>query len=183
MQWQSSSACSYQVLPILVIQPVGVSERSNENEQGLGLTRRQMPLLTLSFGPGKLLFSHYSDTQESAAIPETDNWSNSIESNVVILASCIPTLQPLLEIVLGKRNLRSTGAYNYRESSTPLPTSNKWSSKRSGPRRDKNDLIITDTGSQDSILQAADDHGVESHYMGRIRRTDNITVEYETVAA
>ncbi|OOF97175.1 hypothetical protein ASPCADRAFT_514189 [Aspergillus carbonarius ITEM 5010] len=106
-----------------------------------------------------------------------------IESNVVILASCIPTLQPLLEIVLGKRNLRSTGAYNYRESSTPLPTSNKWSSKRSGPRRDKNDLIITDTGSQDSILQAADDHGVESHYMGRIRRTDNITVEYETVAA
>ncbi|EHA26268.1 hypothetical protein ASPNIDRAFT_135545, partial [Aspergillus niger ATCC 1015] len=34
----------------------------------------------------------------------------SIESNVVILASCIPTLQPLLEIILGKRSLRNIGS-------------------------------------------------------------------------
>lgn len=30
---------------------------------------------------------------------------NSVESKVVILASCIPTLQPLLEGILGKRSL------------------------------------------------------------------------------
>ncbi|RAK99095.1 uncharacterized protein BO80DRAFT_411348 [Aspergillus ibericus CBS 121593] len=101
-----------------------------------------------------------------------------IESNVVITASCIPTLQPLLEIILGKRSLRSTGAYHYKESSTQVPTSKKWSSKRSGARRDKLEQMITDIGSQESILQTVDDHGVENHCMGHIRRTDKITVEY-----
>ncbi|PWY95509.1 hypothetical protein BO94DRAFT_552407 [Aspergillus sclerotioniger CBS 115572] len=116
-------------------------------------------------------------------LADTSDTTCGIESNVVILASCIPTLQPLLEIILGKRSLRSTGAYNYKESSTQLPASNRWGSKRSGPRRDKNDIMIADIRSQDSILQTADDHGVESHHIGRIRRTDSITVEYETVTA
>ncbi|GKZ23988.1 hypothetical protein AbraIFM66951_010241 [Aspergillus brasiliensis] len=101
----------------------------------------------------------------------------SIESNVVILASCIPTLQPLLEIILGKRSLRSTSGYQYKESSTQLPDSNKWSSKQ----KNKGKMMIADVGSQDSILQTVDDHGDESHYMGHIRRTDNITVVYESV--
>ncbi|BCR95498.1 uncharacterized protein AKAW2_20438S [Aspergillus luchuensis] len=103
----------------------------------------------------------------------------SIESNVVILASCIPTLQPLLEIILGKRSLRSTSRYQYKESSTQLPESNKWSSKRSGHRKSKGNMMVADVGSQDSILQTVD--GDESHYMGHIRRTDNITIVYESV--
>ncbi|GLB03879.1 hypothetical protein AtubIFM57258_009126 [Aspergillus tubingensis] len=106
----------------------------------------------------------------------------SIESNVVILASCIPTLQPLLEIILGKRSLRSTSRYQYKESSTQLPESNKWSSKRSAHRKSKGNMMVADVGSQDSILQTVDDHGDESHYMGHIRRTDNITIVYESVA-
>ncbi|GLA45976.1 hypothetical protein AnigIFM63604_007935 [Aspergillus niger] len=105
----------------------------------------------------------------------------SIESNVVILASCIPTLQPLLEIILGKRSLRSTGGYQYKESSTQLPESSKWSSKRSGHRKSKGNMMIADIGSQDSILQIGDDHEDESHYMGHIHRTDKITVVYESV--
>ncbi|RAH58693.1 hypothetical protein BO85DRAFT_395920 [Aspergillus piperis CBS 112811] len=105
----------------------------------------------------------------------------SIESNVVILASCIPTLQPLLEIILGKRSLRSTSRYQYKESSTQLPESNKWSSKRSGHRKSKGNMMVADVGSQDSILQTVDGHGDESHYMGHIRRTDNITIVYESV--
>ncbi|PYH36574.1 uncharacterized protein BO87DRAFT_302911 [Aspergillus neoniger CBS 115656] len=105
----------------------------------------------------------------------------SIESNVVILASCIPTLQPLLEIILGKRSLRSTSRYQYKESSAQLPESNKWSSKRSAHRKSKGNMMVADVGSQDSILQTVDDHGDESHYMGHIRRTDNITIVYESV--
>ncbi|GFN15408.1 PAXNEB family protein [Aspergillus tubingensis] len=105
----------------------------------------------------------------------------SIESNVVILASCIPTLQPLLEIILGKRSLRSTSRYQYKESSAQLPESNKWSSKRSAHRKSKGNMMVADVGSQDSILQTVNDHGDESHYMGHIRRTDNITIVYESV--
>ncbi|KAI3009738.1 hypothetical protein CBS147346_2076 [Aspergillus niger] len=120
-----------------------------------------------------------SDTT-SDATADLVIWT-SIESNVVILASCIPTLQPLLEIILGKRSLRSTGGYQYKESSTQLPESNKWSSKRSGHRKSKGNMMIADIGSQDSILQIGDDHEDESHYMGHIRRTDKITVVYESV--
>ncbi|PYI00144.1 hypothetical protein BO71DRAFT_393762 [Aspergillus ellipticus CBS 707.79] len=91
-----------------------------------------------------------------------------IESNVVILASCIPTLQPLIEVILGKRTLRSTKGYQYKEDGSHLRESTKWTSKPSGIRKDDPDLTITGVGSQESILQ-----------MGQIRRTDNVTVEYE----
>lgn len=41
---------------------------------------------------------------------------------------------------------------------------------------------ITDVESQESILRHEDQHRGDAHPLGQIRRTDNVTVEYETRA-
>lgn len=100
------------------------------------------------------------------------NFRNSIESDVVIIASCIPTLQPFLELITGKRTKSSysnryKGSHNLPDSSYDKPSR--------APR--KSDLAITNVESQESILRA-DEHQ-NHHPLGAIRRTDNVTVEYE----
>ncbi|OOF92077.1 hypothetical protein ASPCADRAFT_210489 [Aspergillus carbonarius ITEM 5010] len=105
-------------------------------------------------------------------------WTN-IESNVVIIASCIPTLQPVLELILGRRTTSSyNNSRNRYKGSSQLPDSSFDHSKMSKPR--KPDYEITTVGSQESILRDEGRQGVESHPMGAIRRTDNVTVEYES---
>ncbi|CAI7585723.1 unnamed protein product [Penicillium pancosmium] len=112
-------------------------------------------------------------------------WTN-IEANVVAIASCIPTLQPLLEIILGKRSL---GSYSNGNSGGYKGSKTQWNatherSKRSIPRKD--DLAITNVESQESILRADNDKDTpapESNNdfpMSAIRRTDNFTVEYNS---
>ncbi|GKZ26512.1 hypothetical protein AbraIFM66951_002593 [Aspergillus brasiliensis] len=104
-------------------------------------------------------------------------WTN-IESNVVIIASCIPTLQPVLELILGKRTTSSyNNSRNRYKGSTQLPDSSYDHSKLSKSR--KPEYEITTVGSQESILRGEANGGIESHPMGAIRRTDNVTVEYE----
>lgn len=104
----------------------------------------------------------------------------SIESNVVIIASCIPTLQPVLELILGKRTTSSyNNSRNRYKGSSQLPDSSYDHSRLSKPR--KPDYEITTVGSQESILREEDNgRNIESHPMGAIRRTDNVTVEYES---
>ncbi|PWY67958.1 integral membrane protein [Aspergillus sclerotioniger CBS 115572] len=105
-------------------------------------------------------------------------WTN-IESNVVIIASCIPTLQPVLELILGRRTTSSyNNSRNKYKGSSQLPDSSLDHSKMSKPR--KPDYEITTVGSQESILRDDTPRVVESHPMGAIRRTDNVTVEYES---
>ncbi|GAQ47077.1 integral membrane protein [Aspergillus niger] len=106
-------------------------------------------------------------------------WTN-IESNVVIIASCIPTLQPVLELILGKRTTSSyNNSRNRYKGSSQLPDSSYDHSRLSKPR--KPDYEITTVGSQESILREEDNgRNIESHPMGAIRRTDNVTVEYES---
>ncbi|TPR01013.1 Glycosyl hydrolase 12 family protein [Aspergillus niger] len=104
-------------------------------------------------------------------------WTN-IESNVVIIASCIPTLQPVLELILGKRTTSSYNSRNRYKGSSQLPDSSNDHSKLSKPR--KTDYEITTVGSQESILREEANGRIESHPMGAIRRTDNVTVEYES---
>ncbi|KAJ5984279.1 hypothetical protein N7481_006378 [Penicillium waksmanii] len=112
-------------------------------------------------------------------------WTN-IEANVVTIASCIPTLQPLLEIILGKRSLSS---YSNGHSGGYKGSKTQWNatherSKRSIPKKD--DLAITNVESQESILRADNDkdtpgpEGRNDFPMSAIRRTDNFTVEYNT---
>ncbi|KAL4997403.1 hypothetical protein BDV10DRAFT_195125 [Aspergillus recurvatus] len=105
-------------------------------------------------------------------------WTN-VESDVVIIASCIPTLQPVLELILGKRKLSSySGSRNRYKGSQQLHDyshSRSHSKMTKTPR--KTDLTITGVESQESILR---DDGVCGHPLGAIRRTDNVTVEYES---
>ncbi|KAJ5133750.1 hypothetical protein N7526_005115 [Penicillium atrosanguineum] len=111
-------------------------------------------------------------------------WTN-IEANVVVIASCIPTLQPLLELIMGKRTLGSySNSGKYKQTGGNYNTGTFDRSKRSAV---KDDLAITNIEgkeSQESILrddQLGQDqlHQDRAFPMGAIRRTDNVTVEYE----
>ncbi|KAJ5095482.1 hypothetical protein NUU61_004838 [Penicillium alfredii] len=95
----------------------------------------------------------------------------SIESNVNILASCIPTLQPFIEIIFGRRAFK-TSSNRYKQHTHET----NWSSnmRSSGPRKSKSRFTTVD--SQDSILQTVDE--AEAHNLGEIRRTDQVTIEY-----
>jgi len=91
------------------------------------------------------------------------------------MASCIPALHPPLEIILGRRSLRSWSASRdkYKNGgSHSMPGVLYNQSKRSNPRNP--DLTITDVESQESILRP------EEHMLSQIRRTNNVTVQYES---
>ncbi|KAJ5131068.1 uncharacterized protein N7515_007107 [Penicillium bovifimosum] len=111
-------------------------------------------------------------------------WTN-IEADVVTIASCIPTLQPLLEIILGKRGM---GSYSqgkgdhYKGSSNFHPSFNR---TKQSSKQGKDDLGFTNIdsqGSQESILAADNDQNKNSHAMGHIHRTDDVTISYESTS-
>lgn len=105
--------------------------------------------------------------------------ANSIESNVVIVASCIPTLQPIIELILGKRSLGSYSNNSSRQKNSKYMNSTSYAHSRRSMVR-KAEPTINDVESQESILRAEDDqHHNGAHQLGQIRRTDNVTVEYE----
>ncbi|KJK67166.1 hypothetical protein P875_00117405 [Aspergillus parasiticus SU-1] len=99
-------------------------------------------------------------------------WTN-VESNVLILASCIPTLQPILELTLrGHVHTRSPRGKdaNYLRDSVFQRTGHK-TNRRS-------DRSITHVESQESILGA--EERKNSHPLGAIVRTDDVSVEFNT---
>ncbi|KAB8226331.1 hypothetical protein BDV33DRAFT_197328 [Aspergillus novoparasiticus] len=99
-------------------------------------------------------------------------WTN-VESNVLILASCIPTLQPILELTLrGHVHTRSPRGKdaNYQRDSVFQRTGHK-TNRRS-------DRSITHVESQESILGA--EERKNSHPLGAIVRTDDVSVEFNT---
>ncbi|CAG8898115.1 unnamed protein product [Penicillium egyptiacum] len=105
-------------------------------------------------------------------------WTN-IEADVVVIASCIPTLQPLLEIILGKRAM---GSYSQGKSDQLKNSSNFPSSfHRSKQSKTHDDLGFTNIDNQDSQenILPADDQGKNSHPLGHIHRKDDVIVEYE----
>lgn len=79
--------------------PTFVLDNPDEN-----LTEPQMQQWTYSFGPGRPLSSGprpiYIFTNR-----------RSIESNAIIIAACVPTIAPLVEMILGKRFFGSTDKY------------------------------------------------------------------------
>jgi hypothetical protein len=98
-----------------------------------------------------------------------------------MIASCIPTLQPLLELIMGKRKLGSySNSDKYKQSSSNFNMGTFDRSKRSAARKD--DLAVTNVEgkeSQESILRDDQLQQDKEFPMGAIRRTDNVTVEYE----
>ncbi|KAL1960574.1 hypothetical protein VTO42DRAFT_7153 [Malbranchea cinnamomea] len=103
-------------------------------------------------------------------------WTN-IEADVVLIASCIPTLQPLLEHI-NKSRFGSTGKKSKYSNNLGNNSSGYGPSDRSNASRlhgchhrskTKSDLTTTAGGSQESILRG----------YAHIRRTDDVVVEYE----
>lgn len=138
-----------------------------------------MPPPSLSSGLGK---SHGATT---APLPSLNLlYTNSIESNIIIMASCIPTLGPVYEMLRGKRSWSSHQRY-YKSTGAKLD-----SSLGRLPKRPVNYLLkendlwtttieTTKRGSQESIL-GSEEMRNRAHPMGNIQRTDQVTVEYET---
>lgn len=95
------------------------------------------------------------------------------------MASCIPTLGPLYEMLRGKRSWTSHRSYPYKNS-TQIPSSDRFRSRNYalGSNKDR-DLFETNIGtvregSQESILQEGGGRPVD-----KIQRTDQVVVEYE----
>ncbi|EER25284.1 hypothetical protein D8B26_007908 [Coccidioides posadasii str. Silveira] len=100
-------------------------------------------------------------------------WTN-IEANVVVIASCIPTLKPLIERLSGtiKGSRGSSGRYygRYAKDSSGQIRSSSQRSKRFNSK--KNSISITNAVSEESFLPTRETKQ-------GIRRTDDVCVEYE----
>ncbi|KAL1993268.1 hypothetical protein VTN49DRAFT_3217 [Thermomyces lanuginosus] len=96
-----------------------------------------------------------------------------IEACVVAIASCIPTLQPLLELILGKRAMGSSGRGTNDRSKNSTFNSSSYSAKR------KESIGFTAVESQESFLGGNQMESQNVHQLSQIRRTDNVTVNYE----
>ncbi|KAJ5499347.1 hypothetical protein N7453_008398 [Penicillium expansum] len=121
----------------------------------------------------------YNTADSTYATADLVIWT-SIESNIIIMASCIPTLGPIYEMIRGKRSWSSHGRYESGKlrSYTDRPT------KKSASNAHEDDDILmttnigtTKSGSQESILNS-DQLRREVHLTGKIHRTDQVKIEY-----
>ncbi|KAL1991451.1 hypothetical protein VTN49DRAFT_4759 [Thermomyces lanuginosus] len=105
-------------------------------------------------------------------------WS-CVETNVVVIGSCIPTLQPLLELILGKRGVTSSGRGDKYYKNSGYNSSSYGAGKPSiSGRRDS--LGFTVVESQESIIGDNQPEGRQNVLpLSQIRRTDDVTVNYE----
>ncbi|RAH45291.1 uncharacterized protein BO95DRAFT_363994, partial [Aspergillus brunneoviolaceus CBS 621.78] len=102
-----------------------------------------------------------------------------IESSIGIIASCIPMLQPFLELMLGNRTASSYNNSRNRYKGYNLPEYSHWSHSRSSKLR-KMDFAVATVESQKNILPDAEGEqgGEGGHMLGIIRRTDAVIVEH-----
>ncbi|RAL10942.1 uncharacterized protein BO97DRAFT_392894 [Aspergillus homomorphus CBS 101889] len=141
---------------------------------GLGAVACAMAIVKCNQLPGL-----YDTADSTYSTADLVIWT-SIESNVIIMASCIPTLGPLYEMVRGRR---SWSSYQRYYKSQP-GTSRKRAFKKPINHMLKHDDLMTTNigtikqGSQDNIL-VTEETPAESHAMGYIHRTDKMAVEYE----
>lgn len=95
-----------------------------------------------------------------------------MEANVVVIAACIPTLQPILELILRKLKLVSTSKGHSKPSSYAQHKvyDNQLSSQAHVSKRERT-TTLHKKESQESILNDLDQY--------QIRRTDEVHIEYE----
>ncbi|KAJ5533843.1 hypothetical protein N7527_000097 [Penicillium freii] len=98
-------------------------------------------------------------------------WTN-VEANVVVIAACIPTLQPMLELILRKLKLVSTSKSHSKPSSYAQHKvyDNQLSSRTHVSKKERT-TPLRKRESQESILNDLEQY--------QIRRTDEVHVEYE----
>ncbi|KAL2844821.1 hypothetical protein BJY01DRAFT_235157 [Aspergillus pseudoustus] len=126
--------------------------------------------------------SLYDTSDSTYATADLVIWT-SIESNIIIMASCIPTLGPLYELARGKRSWSSHQRYYKSSDNHPRSFSHDRHIRKPafGGQGDR-DLITTNIGptkdgSQESILQTDESKG--PYPQGGIHRMDRVVVEYE----
>ncbi|GAB1211926.1 hypothetical protein ATERTT37_001050 [Aspergillus terreus] len=125
--------------------------------------------LALAVYPSMVLWRLQMSLRKKIALCLALGVGTVVEADLVVLGSCIPTLQPLLELILGKRSLGSSSH----------PPSYPYDSTNSRPKRSQLSRRTQDTlqlGSEENILPV--DLKKESSGM-KIQRTDHVVVEYE----
>ncbi|KAK4870119.1 hypothetical protein LT330_005173 [Penicillium expansum] len=98
-------------------------------------------------------------------------WTN-VEANVVVIAACIPTLQPILEIILRRLKLVSTSKGHSKPSSyAQHKVYDNQSASRAHVSKKESTTPLRKKESQETILNDLEQY--------QIRRTDEVCVEYE----
>ncbi|KAJ5172352.1 hypothetical protein N7492_004945 [Penicillium capsulatum] len=144
---------------------------------GLGAVACAMAIVKCNQLPGLY------DTEDSTyATADLVIWT-SIESNVIIMASCIPTLGPVYEMLRGKRSWSSYQRYYQSNAAKIASSANRPYKKPINHMLKHDDLITTNIGatregSQESIL-GSEEMRKGAHPMGSIHRTDKVVIEYE----
>lgn len=174
LQWQSSSVRSCtrsRTRRIIHVRIFYVFNSIPIGPQLTNVTQMQRPIST----------SGQSKTQPDVQPIYQSNHPSSVESNVVIIASSIPTLQPVLDLLLGRRTASSYGnsRNRYKDSSGRAYDSTTFNKSKQSKSTRKPGIIITDIESQESILRDHGDLRSDNDLLGGIRRTDNVTVQYE----
>jgi hypothetical protein len=104
------------------------------------------------------------------------NRASSVEANVVVIAACIPTLQPILDPILRVLKLSTTGKqssrHRYYEQGSATANAGSYMRSKQSARTKGNSAAAFDEASQDSILRDGEDPF-------KIRRTDEVFVDYE----
>ncbi|KAL2842308.1 hypothetical protein BJX68DRAFT_257838 [Aspergillus pseudodeflectus] len=131
--------------------------------------------------------SLYDTSDSTYATADLVIWT-SIESNIIIMASCIPTLGPLYEMARGKRSWSSHQRYYKSSGNNPHSSShNRHVRKHTFSGQKDKDLMTTNinttkNGSQENILPLDEQGkglGVGRLPRNGIQRTDQVVVEYE----
>lgn len=174
LQWQSSSVRSCtrsRTRRIIHVRIFYVFDLIRIEPQLTKATQMQRPISS----------SGQSKTQPDVRPTYQSNHPSSVESNVVIIASSIPTLQPVLDLVLGRRTASSysNSRNRYKDSSGRAYDSTTFNKSKQSKSTRKPGIITTDVESQESILRDHGDLRSDNDLLGSIRRTDNVIVEYE----
>lgn len=131
-------------------------------------------------------------TEENDADLGTDDTADitiwtSIEGNAIIIAACIPTLQPLFDLILGRGVFGSTGDHRagsgYGDRGCSRVKLATIGSKTRGTGRRNRRLGVSDTtlgqDSQESILSS--EQQVEDQQRSGIVKTQQLSVAFENV--
>ncbi|KGO39830.1 hypothetical protein PEX1_010020 [Penicillium expansum] len=128
--------------------------------------------LFLAIYPGIVLFKLQMSLCKKIALTAALGLGAIVEANVVVIAACIPTLQPILEIILRRLKLVSTSKGHSKPSSyAQHKVYDNQSASRAHVSKKESTTPLRKKESQETILNDLEQY--------QIRRTDEVCVEYE----
>ncbi|KAK3990480.1 hypothetical protein QBC44DRAFT_349844 [Cladorrhinum sp. PSN332] len=161
---------------------------------GLQIDTRKKIALCIALGIGSVasVVAIYKTTSLPSLAKADFSWETSdlvvwtiIEGQTIIIASCIPLLQPLIDMAKGRRTFRSTGSSGYKHYGSGNNTGsygNELVDRRQddleGCAPTSDGSVMKKSDSQESILPS-DRKSVAYNGQGKIVRTHEVTVEYD----